>query len=95
MDLIFLFELKKLTSQAAGRPDAAGSQGKKSVSETQPEPFVVVFFFFLLALVGWLYFFQCRLAFSIWQKTQSPTMPDLCLGFSSHSGLKAVLGPKI
>lgn len=53
----FLIEFKKLNSQVAGRPGAAGSQRKKPVSETQPEPFAVVVCFFLL-LVGWLYSFS-------------------------------------
>lgn len=49
-----------MNSQAAERPGIAGSQRKKPVSETQPEPFaVVVYFFLLLASFGGLaLFFQ-------------------------------------
>lgn len=54
----FLIELKKLNSQAAERPGTAGSQRKKPVSETQPEPFAAVVYFFWLLLVGWLYSFS-------------------------------------
>lgn len=57
MDLIFLIELKKLSSQVIGKPGAAGPQRKKPVSETQPEPFAVAVYFFLL-VVGWLYSFS-------------------------------------